>query len=376
MSQMRFCSFVVLPIVFAVGGSASGAAGETSEKGRKGSSPAFETQALFESGSGGYKCYRIPALITTPRGTILAFCEARKNGCGDSGDIDLAIRRSVDGGRSWTDMQIIADDGGHTMGNPCPVVDASNGTIWLPICRDNKRVLMMRSTDDGRTWSKPTDITRDAMNANWHWVGTGPGHGIQLRSGRLLIPCWADATKRLGEIQFSYVFHSDDHGGTWSLGGALDRNASDECEAVELADGTLYMNMRSRQGKKQRAYATSKDAGQNWSEVKYDPRLPEPSCQGSVVRFTETRGGKKNRVLLAAPANPAKRTQMTVRLSDDECRTWPVAKVVHEGSAAYCDLAVTRDSKILLLYEADDYTKIALARFNLEWLTDKRDALP
>jgi sialidase-1 len=190
-----------------------------------------------------------------------------------------------------------------------------------------------------------------------------------------VIPCWADTTPRLGEAQLSYVFYSDDLGSTWRLGGALDRDASDECEVVERADGTLYMNMRSRQGKRQRAYAASKDGGTTWSAVRYDPRLPEPSCQGSVVRLTDHRRYDKDRVLLAAPASSAGRSQMTVRLSYDECESWPVAKVVHKGAAAYSDLAVTHDLHALLLYEADDYSKITSARFSLEWLTDNRDTL-
>jgi len=335
----------------------------------------LEQQPLFQSGDLGYHCYRIPSLVVTNRGTILAMAEARKSSRSDHGDIDLALRRSFDGGGTWTELRMIADDGGHTMGNPCPVVDQTNGTVWLPFCRDNKRVLITKSNDDGKTWSKPVDITDVAMNPAWHWVGTGPGHGIQLRSGRLLIPCWADATPRLGEIQLSYCFYSDDHGAAWQHGSALDANASDECEVVELTDDTLYMNMRSRQGKRQRAYAFSQDGGKTWSTVKYDPRLPEPSCQGSVVRFTDTRQFEKSRVLLSSPANPRARTRMTVRVSYDECRGWPVSKGLHSGSAAYSDLAVTNRHDVLCLYEADNYSKIVLARFNIEWLTDGEDTL-
>jgi sialidase-1 len=351
-------------------------AGETAARGNQDRSPVFASKVLFAAGHHGYKCYRIPALVRTKRGTILAFCEARKHSGADHGDIDLVLRRSADGGRTWTDMQFVADDGANTMGNPCPVLDRSTGVIWLPFCRNNKQVLLTRSSDDGRSWSKPVDITRSVKDAAWPWVGTGPGHGIQLRSGRLIVPCWADHTQRLGECQFSFVFYSDDHGQTWTRGKRLDLNASDECEVVELTDGTLYMNMRSRQGKRQRAYATSKDGGKTWSAVEFDPNRPEPSCQGSLIRLTGAKRFKRNRVLIATPANPKKRTHMTVRLSYDACRTWPVAKVVHEGSSAYSDLAMTSDGQILLLYEADDYTKIVLASFNLEWLTDGKDALP
>ena len=335
--------------------------------------PRFEEQILFKAGDGGYHCYRIPSLVATDRGSVLAFCEARKHNCNDDGDIDLVMRRSLDGGRTWDKARVIADEGAHTAGNPCPVVERQSGTVWLLFCRDNKRVLLMKGTDDAQTWSRPAEVTKSVVDRSWHWVGTGPGHGIQLSRGRLLVPCWADATPRLGEAQFSYVFYSDDKGDTWKLGGALDRNASDECEVVERSDGTLYMNMRSRQGKNRRACATSNDGGTTWSPVKYDAQLPEPSCQGSLVRWTDRRRHDKGRVLLAAPADPSRRAQMTVRLSYDECLTWPVAKVVHQGSAAYCDLAVSQDLTGLLLYEADEYSKISLARFNLEWVTDDKD---
>ena len=337
--------------------------------------PSLEHTELFVRGKDGYHTYRIPALLVTKKGTVLAFCEARKDSSSDYGDIDLALRRSTDGGRTWTDMEIIVDDGDHTMGNPCPVVDRSTGTIWLPLCRDNKDILLMKSTDDGVTWSESVDITKEAKDPTWYWVGTGPGHGIQLRKGRLVIPCWADATESLGEIQFSYVLYSDDHGTTWERGSVLDRDGSDECEAVELTDGSLYLTMRSRQGKKQRAYSFSQDGGEIWSPVEYDPCLPEPSCQGSVVRFTRTCRFHKNRIVLASPANPAARTCLTVRVSYDECRSWGVSKVLFSGSAAYSDLAVTTDGQILCFFEADNYERLILARFNIEWLSDGRDHL-
>ena len=333
----------------------------------------FEEAEFLAGGEGGYHTHRIPALVVTRAGTVLAVCEGRKNDRRDVGDIDLVLRRSSDGGRSWSEMEVIADDGEHTMGNPCPVADRESDTIWLPLCRNNQRILLMKSTDDGRTWSEPADITEEAMDTGWFRVGTGPGHGIQMRGGRLVIPCWADGVERLGEVQFSFVFYSDDGGRTWARGGALDDNTSDECEAVELADGSLYMNMRSRRGQGQRAYSFSRDGGESWSEVAFDARLPEPSCQGSIVRLTSAAASGKNRVLLACPASPTAREELTVRVSYDECRSWPVSKVVCSGSAAYSDLAVARDGGILCLYEAEEYRKLVLARFNLEWLTDGED---
>ena len=343
--------------------------------------PLLAQQTLFQAGDAGHATYRIPALAVTKRGTVLAFGEGRKNTGSDWDDINMAIRRSLDGGRTWTAIQFIADQGVLTMGNPCPVVDRATGTIWLFLCRGSKPgrgnadILVMKSTDDGQSWSEPVDVSSSAADKGWPFVGTGPGHGIQLKSGRLLVPCWADSTPRCGEIQTSYCFYSDDHGETWKLGQPLTRNASDECDVVELVDGGVYLNARSRQGKKQRAYAFSSDGGHSWSEVKYDPSQPEPSCDGAVIRLSDTDRFQKNRVLVSCPANPNGRDHMTIWLSYDECRTWPVSKVLNEAYSGYSDLAVAGDGTILCLYETEGCRKITLARFNLQWLTDGKDSL-
>jgi sialidase-1 len=336
--------------------------------------PQLTRQTLFASGDLDHHTFRIPSLVVTTRGTVLALAEARKNDAGDLGNVDLALRRSVDGGRTWLEPRVIADDGDHTIGNPCPVVDRRTGVIWLPYCRDNRTVWLTKSTDDGQTWAPPVELTPQVVDPAWHWVGTGPGHGIQLRDGRLVIPCWADATPNLGEAQLSFVFYSDDAGQTWQRGGALDRDASDECEVVERVDGVLYLNARSRQGKKQRAVATSHDRGQTWSPVTYDPRLPELSCQGSLVRYSTARDHDRNRLLLATPASQNARAELTLRLSTNEGHDWSVSRVVEPGMAGYSDLAVTLDGSILLLYESHEYTRLTLARCNLEWLTEGRDS--
>jgi sialidase-1 len=341
----------------------------------------FEQQALFESGQGGYHTYRIPALTVTTKGTILAFCEARKNSLLDDGDIDLVLRRSEDGGRTWGPMQIIADDGNNTWcGNPCPLVDRSTGVIWLPFCRNNKQVLLMKSEDDGKTWSKPVDITATVKDPAWSHVGTGPGHGIQLRTGRLAVPVWAQVGP---SAWLSYVLYSDDHGQSWTRGQAIDHG--DECELVELSDGRLYMTIRSG-GRGQRGYSISADGGATWSPIRYDPRLPEPKaqigCQGSIIRLDPGPGGKPA-VLLANPARPDSRSDLTVRASYDDCQTWPVARIADNLATtyadanwdfgAYSDLAISHDGGVLLLYEASSlagpYGMLLLTRFDTAWLT-------
>ena len=343
--------------------------------------PFKELQSLFTDGQAGCARYFIPSLLVTGRGTVLAFAEGRRKTGRDWDDVDLAMRRSEDGGRTWNDIDFIADQGELTMGNPCPVVDRSTGTIWMLLCRGSKpgrgnaHILVMNSTDDGKTWSDPVDVTPSAKDVAWPFVGTGPGHGIQLRSGRLLIPCWADETPKIGEIQFSFCVYSDDHGATWNRGERLTPNASDECDVVELENGTIYLNARSRKNRRQRAWALSHDGGHSWTEVRYDAAQPEPSCDGAVLRLTDSRRFRRSRVLVSCPANPSRRDHLTIRMSYDECRSWAVSKLVDPGSSGYSDLAVTSDNTMLCLYETTAVPGIRLMRFNVEWLTDGADSL-
>ena len=150
---------------------------------------------VYVAGEGGYQAYRIPSVIATPTGTLLAFAEARRTGAGDAGDIDLVVRRSHDGGDSWSPMQIVGDNGPNTFGNPCPVVDRNTGTIWLLTTQNrgtdrekdiiagtseaSRTVWAMKSVDDGVTWSTPVEITASVKRPGWTWYATGPGIGIQ-----------------------------------------------------------------------------------------------------------------------------------------------------------------------------------------------------
>jgi sialidase-1 len=328
--------------------------------------------ALFTSGTDGYFRYRIPALVVSTQGTVLAFCEARRHSGHDDDEIDIVLRRSFDGGQTWEARQLVVIDGDRTCGNPCPVVDRNSGTIVLPFCKDNQEVYVTRSGDDGATWSAPQEITASVKDPAWNYLGTGPGHGIQLQSGRLLIPSWSDTSPGVatwrqppaiwGQIQTSFALYSDDGGHTWQSGAEMLQDTSDECVAAECLDGTVYMNMRSRHDKKCRASARSQDGGHTWSPIEHDPTLPEPSCQAGLVRFDD------ERLLLSHPSDPEQRAQLTIRLSSDEGHTWPIAKILYQGSAAYSDLAATADH-ILCLYEADDHSTLTLARFTPEWLT-------
>jgi len=212
---------------------------------------------LFRSQS-DYHTVRIPALVTSTSGTILAFCEGRRGGGADDVPIDLLLRRSLDGGRTWSASQVVVSDGDRTCGNPCPVVDSNTGDIVLPFCKDNQQLFVTRSVDDGLSWDEAIDISADARQASWSYVGCGPGHGVQLSNGRLLIPSWADESPgavtwrepgaNWGKVQTSYAFYSDDGGQHWHVGEKMTHDASDECEAVELGEleKRVYMTLRSR----------------------------------------------------------------------------------------------------------------------------------
>jgi sialidase-1 len=354
---------------------------------------------VFVSGSDGYHTYRIPSLLVTKKGTLLAFCEGRRNSRSDSGDIDLLCKRSVDGGKTWSRQQVIWDDKANTCGNPCPVVDRQSGVIWLIMTwnrgddteaqiktntgKDTRRVWLSRSDDDGITWSKPIEITQTTKQPAWCWYATGPGVGIQLQKGpwkgRLVIPCdhsvAASADNPAGYN--SHVIISDDHGKTWKLGGVISPQVN-ECQVVELADGTLLINMRNYdRSKTSRAIATSTDGGLIWSKVVHDPALVEPICQASFIRYSWAGPNSKSRLLFSNPASTSKRIEMTVRLSYDEGKTWPIAKLLYPGPSAYSCLAALPNGDIACLYEMGEnhaYQKIVFARFSIDWLTGDENA--
>lgn len=336
---------------------------------------------VFRAGEEGYHTFRIPALLATPQGTLLAICEGRKTGRGDHGDLDLVQKRSTDGGRNWGPLELIHEEGGDakiTIGNPCPVYDRETDVIWLPFTRDNDDVFVTSSSDQGQTWSKPRNITADVKKDGWNWYATGPGNGIQLtqgkHAGRLVIPCdhrVDGATSDWGHAGRSHIIYSDDHGKTWQLGGTTGF-AMNECAVVELPGGDLKLNMRSYRGKGRRAVATSRDGGATWSEPQEDPALVEPVCQGSFIRYS-WRGDGRSRVLFSNPASTKGRHHLTVRLSYDDGRTWPVSRLLYEPSSAYSSLAVLPFGEIGILYERDDYKKITFSKFNLDWLTSGKD---
>jgi len=232
----------------------------------------------------------------------------------------------------------------------------------------------MRSEDDGSTWSAPVEITASVKARDWTWYATGPGVGIQTQSGRLVIP--GNHAEAKTQAHRSHLFFSDDDGKSWTLGATADPGTN-ESQVVELADGSLLLNMRNHPPKPEnfRMIAKSTDGGRTLSPAVPDRALIEPPAQASLLRFSTTISGSRNRLLFANPASVA-RERLTVRLSYDEGTTWPISRIVHEGPAAYSSLVVLPDRSIGLLFEGggrSPYERITFARFTLEWLTSGAD---
>ncbi len=327
---------------------------------------------VFRSGEEGFNTFRIPAIVATNKGTLLAFAEGRKEGSGDAGNIDLLLKRSFDKGRTWSPILTVADFGPDTIGNPAPVVDRKTGKIWLLLTSnlgtdkesailkrtslESRKVWVTHSSDDGLTWAKPTEITSNVKKPEWTWYATGPGNGIQLKSGRLVVAC---DHNRFGEVRerYAHVIYSDDHGATWKLGGSAGPDTN-ESTVAELPNGTLMLNMRSYAGRNRRLVSTSTDAGLTWTDPKDDAALVEPVCQASLLR-------SGNVLLFSNPASN-KRERLAVKVSRDGGKTWPVERVIHQGPAAYSNLIELPRHNIGLLYEngtKSPYEKITFLGF-------------
>lgn len=363
-------------------------------------SPGPESKPLYVSGQDGYHTYRIPSLIVSKAGTLLAFAEGRKSGSSDSGDIDMLLKRSIDGGSSWSEQSIVWDDGGNTCGNACPVIDQRNGRIVLLTTwnrgddggrelhngtgEGTRRVFVQHSDDDGVSWSEPREITDVAKAPEWWWYATGPGVGIQIQqgeyAGRLVIP--ANHSSEANGYA-AHTIYSDDGGETWQRSNVI-APACNESQVAELPDGRLVMNMRSQSFTNEertgyRSIAFSSDGGATWTPPEFDNNLGDPAVQASLIRY---RTAEADRLLFSNPSPPIRRERgdridLTVRSSADGGLTWPWVKLIHSGPAAYSSLAQLPDGSLGLLYEGGSASfreNLIFSRFTLGWLESEPSA--
>ena len=325
---------------------------------------------VFKSGTNGYNTFRIPSIIKTKSGALLAFAEGRKNNASDSGDIDLVLRRSENNGKTWGDLIVIRDDGDNVCGNPSPVLDNKTGNIFLlstwnlgrdtermiinETSEDTRRIYVMSSGDDGNSWSEPTEITKDVKKDNWTWYATGPVHGIQIQNGshkgRMIIPC--DHIESKSKKYYSHIIFSDDGGNSWEIGGITPQDYVNECTVAEINKGKLLLNMRNYdRTQENRKISVSDDGGITWGNIYSDETLIEPICQASLLRYSFS-GKYKKHLMFLNPSDKKKRINMTLKLSSDYGKTWNSKLVLHTGPSAYSDLTRLNGDGIGCLFEA------------------------
>lgn len=345
----------------------------------------IQGQELWKAGEGSYKGYRIPSVVVSTKGTLLAFAEGRNDG-GDSGDIDLVLRRSENDGKTWGPEIVVWNNELNTCGNPCPVTDEETGRIWLwmtwNLGKDNEGEIIHKksdqprlpylcySDDDGLTWSTPVNMAATCRDQSWGWYATGPGFGIQLKTGkykgRLVIPAnhsYDDPEGNIRKGPYGYGAHvliSDDHGKSWRMSTFI-RPGCNESQVTELSDGTLLMNMRSYNDKYCRAISLSKDGGETWSGIDHDLQLVESRCQASILNYGRYKGKKYH--LFSNPAVPAGRTHMTIKISDDDCADWQTSVLIDARPSAYSCLVKLLNGDVGILYETGERKPYETIRF-------------
>ena len=359
-----------------------------------------EFSDVFIAGRDGYKSIRIPSVIATKSGVVLAFAEGRAANA-DQAANDLVLRRSIDGGRTWGATQLVADDGDNSLNNPCAVVVRESGRVIVmfqsyPAGVSERsgqilagvegpnivRNLLVWTDDDGITWSPALDVTKMTKRAERvTTVASGPGIGIQLvhgeHAGRLIVP-FNEGPYGMWNV---FAVFSDDRGRTWHIGEiapggfmlnakGVETSAVNEVQMVELTDGSVRLSSRQFAGAKVRKTALSTDGGSTWSPITDLPDLRDPSCMAGLLRYSFDDGQGLGKILHTGP-DSTHRDHGTVYLSLDDGATFPIKRELWPGKFAYSIPTRLPDGQVGVLFEADEYKRIVFARFPIAWLESK-----
>jgi len=353
---------------------------------------------VFVNGQEGYACYRIPSIVRAINGDLVAFAEGRLESCSDSTDIiRIVCKRSHNNGKTWSPLQIIArnlvEGQEYAVQQNAPVVDVIHGTgriillynklehseFELAESKGASRIFCIISDDNGGSWHSEKDISQQVHRpAQWRVQRPTLGHAIQLHSGRLFFAgMMTDGDNSIFQSQ-NYVFWSDDLGETWTIGGIIPYIGLNEATAVELGNGDIMINSRAYHDEKPiglRAITIGHFVDDNTMEFDktyFDKILIDPPIQASIIRYTyshQSQFGSKSRLLFSNPNHAHARYNLTIRLSDDEGKTWGIGKTVEAGSSAYSDLVIQDDMRIGVLYERGNQGGIFYTNFALEWLS-------
>src|SRR5690554_3551823 len=354
---------------------------------------------VFKSGEDGYASYRIPAIVKDKSGNLIAFSEGRVDHAGDYGNVDIVYKTSKDGGKTWSDLGVAVDYEKLQAGNPAPVVDLLDpaypkGRIFLFYNTGNnhegevrkglglREVWYVTSVDGGHTWSSPVNITTQAHRPNrpqsnpdynfsedWRSYANTPGQGMQFDKGEFKGRIFIAANHSEGEPlpafrdYRAHGYYTDDHGKTFQLAENVPFEGSNESMAALIDGDRLLMNSRNQQGNvRSRIISISSDGGATWDTTYYDPQLPDPVNQGSLIAF-ELKG--KRYLAFCNTADTLHRNNLTLRLSRDGGKSWFFNKNIakapegYEGAyAAYSDLVHIKKKRIGALFEKEHYGKI------------------
>ena len=352
--------------------------------------PRIFRTTLRKAGDGGVHTYRIPGLATTPKGTLIAVFDLRHKHGGDlPADIDVGAMRSTDDGATWSQVSRILDfdasvpgSQGNGVGDPAVLVDQRTGTIFVTALwsqgprgwngsgpglkpEETGQFVLVKSTDDGVTWSPPINLTTQVKDPAWRLCFNGPGNGIQLRDGTLVFPA---QFKGADNVPHSCLIASTDQGVTWKISPAAIPGTppTSESAIAELADGSLLLTMRNESRAGVRAWARWDWQGNvlqgKWSEPWLT--VPDPTCMASLLRHPH------GELILSNPNHTSRRVALTIRSSTDAGKTWSAGRLLDPGGAMYSSMTVLRDGRIGMLYESGDVAGLVFARFPLDWVQE------